>query len=117
MTPKSKTIEQILITSNTTITSENLGLVPKGQKRYKVAERRLYTGTNGIGIGTLVNLITGYRKELKKNVETEKKVAFQEKILKQFEKEYFKNTLKIPENYIDGFLFYISEDKNVVELF
>jgi hypothetical protein len=117
MTPKSKTIEQILITSNTVITPENLGLVPKGQKRYTVAERRLYTGTNGIGIGTLMNLITGYRKELKNNVEVEKKEMFQEKILKQFEKEYFTNTLKIPENYISGFLFYISEDKETVELF
>ena len=37
MTPKSKTIERILITSNTVITAENLGLVPKGQKRYTVA--------------------------------------------------------------------------------
>jgi hypothetical protein len=117
MTPKSKTIERILITSNTVITAENLGLVPKGQKRYTVAERRLYTGTNGIGIGTLVNLITGYRKELKNNVEVEKKEMFQEKILKQFEKEYFTNTLKIPEIYVNGFLFYISEDKETVDLF
>lgn len=117
MTPKSKTIEQILITSNTVITPENLGLVPKGQKRYTVAERRLYAGSSGIGIGTLVNLITGYTKELKKNVEVEKKEILQEKILKQFEKEYFVNTLKIPENYISGFLFYACEDKSLVETF
>lgn len=117
MTPKSKTIEQILITSNTVITPENLGLVPKGQKRYTVAERRLYTGSSGIGIGTLVNLITGYTKELKKNVEVEKKEILQEKILRQFEKEYFVNTLKIPENYINGFLFYACEDKSLVETF
>ena len=117
MTPKSKTIEQILITNNTVITPENLGLVPKGQKTYTVAERRLYTGTNGIGIGTLVNLITGYKKELQKNVEIEKKEFLREKILKQYEKEYFVNTLKIPENYINGFLFYICEDKTLVELF
>ncbi len=117
MTPKSKTIEQILITSNTVITPESLGLVAKGQKKYTVAERRLHAGNSGIGIGTLVNLITGYTKELKRNVEVEKKEMFQEKILKQFEKEYFTNTLKIPENYISGFLFYISEDKKTVELF
>lgn len=117
MTPKSKTIEQILITSNTIITPESLGLVAKGQKRYTVAERRLHAGNTGIGIGALVNLITGYTKELKKNVEIEKKELLQEKILKQFEKEYFTNTLKIPENYISGFLFYISEDKKTVELF
>jgi hypothetical protein len=117
MTPKSKTIEQILITSNTIITPESLGLVAKGQKRYTVAERRLHAGNSGIGIGTLVNLITGYTKELKKNVEIEKKEMLQEKILKQFNKEYFTKTLKIPENYINGFLFYACEDKSLVELF
>jgi hypothetical protein len=117
MTPKSKTIEQILITSNTIITPESLGLVAKGQKRYTVAERRLHAGNSGIGIGTLVNLITGYTKELKKNVEIEKKEMLQEKILKQFNKEYFTKTLKIPESYINGFLFYACEDKSLVELF
>ena len=117
MTPKSRTIEQILITNNTVITSESLGLVAKGQKRYTVAERRLHSGNSGIGIGTLVNLITGYTKELKKNVEIEKKEILQEKILKEYEKEYFVKTLKIPENYINGFLFYICEDKTLVELF
>lgn len=117
MTPRSKTIEQILITNNSVITPESLGLVPKGQKRYTVAERRLYTGSSGIGIGTLVNLITGYKKELKRNVETEKKEMLQDKILKQFEKEYFVKTLKIPDEYIKGFLFYACEDKSFVDLF
>lgn len=117
MTPKSKTIEKILISNNTVITSESLGLVAIGQKKYSVAERRLHAGSSGIGIGTLVNLITGYTKELKKNVEIEKKEILQEKILKQFGKEYFAKTLNIPENYINGFLFYACEDKSLVELY
>jgi hypothetical protein len=117
MTPKSNTIEQILITNKSVITAESLGLVPIGQKRYTVAERRLYTGNSGIGIGALVNLITGYTKELKRNVEIEKKEVLQEKILNQFEKEYFVKTLNIPENYINGFLFYACEDKSLVKLF
>lgn len=115
MTPKSKAIEQILISNNTVITPESLGLVPKGQKRYTVAERRLYTGSSGIGIGSLINMITGYKKELKKNVETEKKELFQEKILNEFGIDFFIQTLKIPEIYVNGFLFYIAADKVTVE--
>ena len=118
MTPKSNIIEQILITNNSVITAESLGLVPKGQKRYTVAERRILSSEVGkISVGALVNLITGYDKELKRNVIVEKKEVLQEKILNQFEKEYFIKTLNIPENYINGFLFYACEDKSLVELF
>lgn len=115
MTPKSKAIEQILITNNTVITPESLGLVPKGQKRHTVAERRLYTANSGIGIGSLINLITGYKKELKKNVETEKKELFQEKILNEFGIDFYIQTLKIPEIYVAGFLFYVAADKSNME--
>ena len=62
-------------------------------------------------------IMTIPKKELKRNVEIEKKEMLQEKILKQFEKEYFVKTLNIPENYINGFLFYACEDKSLVELF
>lgn len=117
MTPKSKTIEKILISNSTVITAESLGLVAIGQKKYTVAERRLHTGSSGIGIGSLVNLITGYTKELKRNVAIEKKEFLQEKILKQFDNEYFVKTLNIPEEYVHGFLFYACEDKTLVDLF
>jgi hypothetical protein len=101
MTPRSKLIEKILITNQTVITAESLGLVPKGQKRYTVAERRMKSGGGGIGIGGLINLITGYNKELKRNLEIEKKEMLIEKIRNQFEKDYFVTTLQITVNYID----------------
>lgn len=111
MTPRSKLIEKVIITNQTVITAESLGLVPKGQKRYTVAERRMSSGGGGIGIGGLINLFTGYRKELKRNLEIEKKEMLIEKIRNQFEKAYFVKTLQIPENNIDGFLYYVGEDK------
>lgn len=117
MSPRSKLIEEVLISNATVITPENLGLVPKNQKRYTVAERRIKSGEVGkVSIGALINLITGYDKELKKNLETEKKEMFQEKILNEFGEEYFIKTLKIPAMYLKGFLFYISEDKAAVEI-
>lgn len=109
MTPRSKLIEKVIITNQTVITAESLGLVPKGQKRYTVAERRMSSG--GGGIDGLINLFTGYRKELKRNLEIEKKEMLIEKIRNQFEKAYFVKTLQIPENNIDGFLYYVGEDK------
>ena len=39
-----------------------------------------------------------------------------EKIRNQFEKAYFVKTLQIPENNIDGFLYYIGEDKKSHEI-
>jgi hypothetical protein len=74
------------------------------------------SGGGGIGIGGLINLITGYNKELKRNLEIEKKEMLIEKIRNQFEKDYFVTTLQIPENYIDGFLYYIGEDKKSYEI-
>ena len=117
MTPRSKLIEKILITNQTVITAESLGLVPKGQKRYTVAERRILSSEVGkVSVGGLINLITGYNKELKRNLEIEKKEMLIEKIRNQFEKDYFVTKLQIPENYIDGFLYYISEDKKLHEI-
>ena len=116
MTPRSKLIEKVIITNQTVITAESLGLVPKGQKRYTVAERRMSSGGGGIGIGGLINLFTGYKKELKRNLEIEKKEMLIEKIRNQFEKAYFIKTLQIPENNIDGFLYYIGEDKKSHEI-
>lgn len=115
MFPRSKQIEKILISNQTVITSENLGLVPKGQKKYTVAERRLYTGTSG-PVEIVANLFTGNKKELKKNIEIEKKEKFQEKILNEFDLDFFVQTLKIPQEYVNGFLFYISEDKLTIEM-
>ena len=117
MNPRSNLIEKILITNQTVITAESLGLVPKGQKRYTVAERRILSSEIGkVSIGGLINLITGYNKELKRNLEIEKKEMLIEKIRNQFEKAYFVKTLQIPENNIDGFLYYIGEDKKSHEI-
>jgi hypothetical protein len=91
--------------------------VPKGKKIYNVEERRILSSEVGkVSVGGLINLITGYNKELKRNLEIEKKEMLIEKIRNQFEKDYFVTTLQIPENYIDGFLYYISEDKKLHEI-
>lgn len=116
MQPKTHEIEKVMITK-TNLTAESLGLVPKGQKKYTVAERRLHAGTSGFGIGGLINAITGETKILKRNVETERKQMLMDKILSIFDTEIFTETLKIPKENLNGFLFYLVEQKDTKEMF
>jgi hypothetical protein len=105
------------------ITSEKLGIVPKGQKQYTPAERRLKTASDlnpTIGVGTMagvsvstdaiINAISGRTKMLKKALDTENKEFAIEKIDNIYTKEQIVTDLKIPAEYVDGFLFYAVED-------
>lgn len=118
-----KHIKEIMIT-NSDISAESLGLVPKGQKKYTPAERRLKTAGDvgnifnqglAVGVDPLINWITGRTAQLKKELEIERKEFLQTKINTTFEKDYLIGILKIPAEYTDGFIFYIVEDQELVD--
>lgn len=52
---------------------------------------------------------------LKKEVEVEKKELLQVKLANKYDKEYIINTLKIPEEYVEGFVFYTAENNRFAE--
>ena len=115
-------IKEIMVTNADDITAESLGLVPKGQKKYTPAERRLKTAgdLNGqFGLNTafsidpLLNAISGRTKQLKAELEVERKEFLQYKINSNFDSEYIINQLHIPEEYVQGFVFYIVEDEEL----
>jgi hypothetical protein len=115
-------IQEIMVTNADDITAESLGLVPKGQKKYTPAERRLKTagdfngqfGLNtAFGIDPLINAISGRTKQLKAELEVERKEFLQYKINTNFDSEYIMNQLHIPEEYVQGFVFYIVEDEEL----
>ena len=115
-------IKEIMVTNADDITSESLGLVPKGQKKYTPAERRLKTagdfngqfGLNtAFSIDPLFNAISGRTKQLKAELEVERKEFLQYKINTNFDSEYIMNQLHIPEEYVQGFVFYIVEDEEL----
>jgi hypothetical protein len=117
-------LNEVVLTEYKNINAVALGIVPANQKRYTSAERKLYTakgGGNRYGLSTSVSLdgilngISGRTKMLKKELEIESKEMLQEKISDYFQRDYLKNTLKIPEDYIDGFVFYIVEDRRFKE--
>ena len=101
-------LEEVVIDHQ--VTSESLGLVPKGQKQYTPAQRRLYTATTGL-LDPLINLITGRTKMLKKALETEKQEMLIQEVNAMFSQAEIEQ-LNIPEEYVKGFVFFIVEDKD-----
>jgi len=92
------------------IDAVSLGLVPKDQKRYTVAERRLYTASGGaFGIDLLINYLSGRWRMLKMNVKTEKKETMIETVRGLYNEDEIVNLFDIPAEHIDGFLYYLAE--------
>ncbi len=120
-----KFIKEIFITNNDQITAESLGLVPKGLKILTPAERRYKQATGlielnqgiNLNVDALINQISGRSKQLKKDLNVERKEIIQDKILLNYDKDFFINQYKIPEQYVEGFLFYIVEDKDFIDAY
>jgi hypothetical protein len=112
-------IKEIMVTNADDLNAESLGLVPKGQKKYTPAERRVKTAGDWSGTGIdgallsldpLLNAISGRTKKLKAELEVERKEFLQSKINANFDSEFIMNQLHIPEEYVEGYVFYIVED-------
>jgi hypothetical protein len=123
MKSKLNELEEVTIVQYKNINAVSLGIIPKNQRTYTPAERKLKTasdvdgqyGTNTqIGLDPLLNWISGRTRMLKKEVEVEKKEFLIDQTADYYQKEYFTNVLKIPEDYVDGFLFYIVENERFV---
>jgi hypothetical protein len=118
-------LKEVIVNKNANITAENLGIIPKGQKKYTPAERKLATAGDfkpisllgllggSMPLDPVINKINGRTKKLKENVEVEKKETNIEQLGHFFEEEYYIDYLKIPLEYIRGFKFYLVENPDV----
>lgn len=113
MAPKMTHLKEVKVNENAGVTAENLGIIPYGQKKYSPAERKLHEATTGGGIvplNPILNAISGRTTMLKKEIQVERK----EKLLNRFdglyEDKYYTEVLKIPQEYIKGFQYYLIED-------
>ncbi len=109
MRSKSVILKEVVI-EESSITAESLGIIPYGQKKYTPAERKLYTATSGGGIDGLLNTISGRKAMLKKEILVEKKESNLYRLEALFDETYFTETLKVPHDYVKGFLYYCVED-------
>ncbi len=115
--PRAQELNEVVI--NKDITPESLGLVKKNQTQYSVAERRVRAAGGEFGFGNgfkisldyIINVISGRLKMLKKALETEKKEFAMEKVNGIYLDEQIEAELKVPKEYVRGFLFYVVEDE------
>jgi hypothetical protein len=111
------------------INAVSMGIIPKGQKIYTPAERKLYTANNlnatanagtmmggSISADPLLNWISGRTKMLKKEVEVEKKESYLRQLENMFTIDYFVSKLKIPSEYVKGFEYYVVENERFVTI-
>lgn len=123
--PKGTELKEVVINK---ISPESLGLVPKGQKQLTVAERRLKTASEfkpnfmfllmgGIAfpLDPIINAISGRTKMLKKNLATERKEFNIDKLNNIYTPEQITAKLHIPEELVNGFIFYAVEDPECAE--
>jgi len=97
-----------------------LGIIPKAQKSYTQAERRLTTAGSGhlnpMGLDPILNLFSGRTAMLKKELEVETKEFLLLQLDNVYDKEFFVKNLKIPEENVKGFQYYIVENTSFVSI-
>ena len=127
MMPIVNQLREVIVRSG--INAVSMGIIPKGQKIYTPAERKLYTANNlnatanagsmmggSISADPLLNWFSGRTKMLKKEVEVEKKESYMRQLENMFTIDYFVNTLKIPSEYVKGFEYYIVDNERFVAI-
>jgi len=106
-------LQEVAIIQYRNINAVALGIVPANQKTYTPAERKVRTATTGL-LDPLINYASGRTRMLKNEVQVEKKEFLMDQTSDYYQKEYFIDVLKIPADYVDGFLFYIVENERFV---
>ena len=127
MTKKNIQLDEIKIFNYSRMNAVSMGILATAAKTYTPAKRKLKTATSldpSFNIGTmagfsmsldpLLNAITGRTKMLKKFVAIESVQLRVVRLEHWFSNDYLINDLKINENLLKGFLFYASEDAQVI---
>lgn len=98
-------LKEVIIKEDSKITAESLGIIPYGQKKYTVAERRLYTARSGL-LDRPLNWMSGRTAQLRKELAVSEKEQLMAKLEYLFEENFYIETLKIHKDYIRDFQLY-----------
>jgi len=63
----------------------------------------------------VLNAINGRTKRIKKEIILEKKLLLMNNITELFQDSFFIDKLKIPKDYVNGFKYFIIDDKQLIE--
>lgn len=115
MEPQQHELSEVIINDYSYINAVSLGVAPAGQKKYTPAERKLNTASNWrmnpLGLDPIINAISGRTKMLMDGVAVEKKYNLMDKINYLYTEEDIVSKLKIPLDYVQGFIYYVVENK------
>jgi len=124
MDPIMNQLREVIVRRYDNINAVALGIIPKGQKSYTPAERKLKTADDldgQFGLNThfsadpLLNFLSGRTAMLKKELEVEKKEFYLRQLDDMFDENHFVKNLKIPSEYVKGFEYYIVENEKFVD--
>ena len=127
MTAKINQLEEVEVIRYNKINAVDLGILSKKAKVYTPAERKLKAATSldptlnignmaggSMSLDPLLNAISGRTKQLKKELQIERKEFAILKIGDLFPDEYFVSQLKIPKDYVKAFQYYCVEKKDFI---
>ena len=118
-------LEDVEVKTYPNINAVSLGILEKPAKKYTPAERKLRTAgefhwyypllipLGGMPLDGLINGISGRTAMLKKELEVERKELIIKQIEDNFQDSYFTEKLKIPNDYVKAFLFYIADNEEL----
>ncbi|MEZ0182711.1 carboxypeptidase-like regulatory domain-containing protein [Flavobacterium oncorhynchi] len=121
-------LREVIVNEYAHINAVDLGIVSKNQKKYTATERKLAVAGDfkpisllgllggSMPLDPILNKINGRTKNLKKNIEVEKKEASIVQLGYLFEQTYFVNRLGVSSEYVAGFKYYLVENEEVVSL-
>jgi len=125
ITPKDIKLEEVVVTEYTRINAQDLGIINYKPKEYTPAERKLrptkMTKLDWMGVlagkiplDPVIYWATGRTKILKGELEIEKKELRIKKLNDCYDNEFFVNQLNIPEEYVEGFKFFVIYDEELM---
>lgn len=123
MEPIMNQLDEVVIGKYNNINAVSLGIISANHKFYTPAERKLQTAGDfkpimllgliggSMPLDLLINKINGRTKRLKSEVVLERKELNIKYLGILFEEDYFVNSLKIPFEYVEGFKYFVVENK------
>ncbi len=110
---KIEQLEEVVVSKSPVSNPFDEGIYDKNIKTYTPAERRFNEARSGM-ITPLINLISGRTESLKKQLQIERNEKLLAKVTYLYEDDFYVKKLKINQESIKGFQYFVIEDKKLI---